>query len=61
MPVLIFALILILIVGLVIYLVDMLPMDGRLALAAKAIVLLLAQAEVTELFNGPPRLVVDNG
>jgi hypothetical protein len=42
MAILVFALILILIVGLVIYLIDMLPMDGRLALAAKAIVLLLA-------------------
>jgi hypothetical protein len=42
MSILIFALILILIVGLVIYFIDLMPMDGRLALAAKAIVLLLA-------------------
>jgi hypothetical protein len=42
MAILIFALILILIVGLAIYLVDLLPMDSRLALAAKAIIILIA-------------------
>jgi hypothetical protein len=42
MGILIFALILILIVGLVIYFIDLMPMDGRLALAAKAIIVLIA-------------------
>lgn len=42
MSILIFALILILIVGLAIYLVDLFPMDARLGMIAKAIVLLLA-------------------
>jgi hypothetical protein len=42
MAILIFALVLILIVGLAVYLVDTIPMDGRLAVAAKAIIILIA-------------------
>jgi hypothetical protein len=42
MSILIFALILILIVGLAIYLVDLFPIDGRLGLIAKAIIILIA-------------------
>lgn len=42
MDILIFALVLILIVGLVIYLIDTLPMDARLSLIAKALIILVA-------------------
>lgn len=42
MAILVYALILILIVGMAVYLVDLIPMDGRLALAAKALILLIA-------------------
>ena len=42
MDILIFALILLVIVGLVIYLLDMLPMDARLKLAAKIILIVIA-------------------
>lgn len=42
MVILIFALILILIVGLVIYAIDLVPMDGRLNMAAKLIIIVIA-------------------
>lgn len=42
MSILIFALVLILVVGLAVYLVDMFPLDGRLNTIAKAIIILIA-------------------
>ena len=42
MSILIFALVLVLIVGLCVYLVDMLPMDSRLRVAAKILILVIA-------------------
>ena len=42
MSILIFAVLLILILALAIYLIDMVPMDSRLRLAAKAIILIIA-------------------
>jgi hypothetical protein len=42
MPVLIFALVLVLIVGFVIYGIDLIPMDPRLRLAAKFLVIVIA-------------------
>lgn len=42
MDILIFALVVLIVCGLVIYLIDLLPMDGRLALAAKILVVIIA-------------------
>lgn len=42
MDILIFALILLIIVGLMIYVLDLIPMDGRLKLAAKVLLVVIA-------------------